>query len=133
MGVIRMGVSIENDVLQLLDNYVVDNQFANRSQAIRHLIQCMEVERQWEANGVVAGAVTLLFNQHRYDLPGKLTELRHLYHHIVVCTQFVQLDHISCMEIIAIKGQAYALNEFANQLKALKGIIHSELCMTRLI
>lgn len=35
-----------------------------------------------------------------------------------------------CMEIIALKGQASALKELADQLTAVKGIIHGDLSTT---
>ena len=44
MSVARFGVSLENDLLEALDEYVLSNKFPNRSQAIRHLIEKNIVE-----------------------------------------------------------------------------------------
>ncbi|MBV7530928.1 nickel-responsive transcriptional regulator NikR [Chitinophaga sp. sic0106] len=132
MKVVRFGVSVEKNVLELLDNYMEDNQFPNRSQAIRHLIQRIEVEKQWQADEVVGGSITLLFDHHKRDLLDKITDIQHDYHHLILCSQHIHLDHDNCMEIIAVKGKASLLKQLANALTAVKGIIHGELSMTKI-
>ncbi|MCW8796093.1 MAG: nickel-responsive transcriptional regulator NikR, partial [Chlorobium sp.] len=64
------------------------------------------------------------------DLQNKLTGIQHEYHHLVLCSQHVHLDHDNCMETITLKGKAAALEELADKLMALKGIIHGELVMS---
>ncbi|SKA48170.1 transcriptional regulator, CopG family [Chitinophaga eiseniae] len=132
MKVVRFGVSIEKNVLQLLDNYIEDNQFPNRSQAIRHLIQRIEVEKQWEADAVVGGSITLLFDHHKRDLLDKITDIQHDFHDLILCSQHIHLDHDNCLEIIAVKGKASLLKQLANALTAVKGIIHGQLSMTKI-
>ncbi len=131
MKVVRFGVSIEKDVLQLLDNYIEDNKFPNRSQAIRHLIQRIEIEKQWKTDVVVGGSITLLFDHHRRELLDKITDIQHDFHHVILCSQHIHLDHDNCLEIIAVKGKATVLKELANRLTAVKGIIHGQLSMTK--
>ena len=133
MKVVRFGVSVEKEVLQLLDNYIKDNQFPNRSQAIRHLIQKLETEKQWNSNEVVGGSITLLFDHHRRDLLDKITDIQHDFHHVILCSQHIHLDHDNCMEIIALKGKASVLKELSDRLTAVKGIIHGQLSMTRVM
>ena len=53
MSVSRFGVSLENELLEALDGYVHENQFPNRSQAIRHLIEKNLVEKKWKCNNIV--------------------------------------------------------------------------------
>ncbi|SHM44767.1 transcriptional regulator, CopG family [Chitinophaga jiangningensis] len=132
MKVVRFGVSVEKNVLELLDNYMEDNQFPNRSQAIRHLIQRIEVEKQWQSDEVVGGSITLLFDHHKRDLLDKITDIQHDYHDLILCSQHIHLDHDNCMEIIAVKGKASLLKQLANALTAVKGIIHGELSMTKI-
>ncbi|NJK86930.1 MAG: hypothetical protein HC906_14065 [Bacteroidales bacterium] len=49
MTVIRFGVSIENETLERLDDYVKGNKFPNRSQALRHLIEDNQIEKNGSA------------------------------------------------------------------------------------
>ena len=47
MSLKRFGVSLEDNLLESLDQYVNENGFANRSQAIRFLIEKNVAERKW--------------------------------------------------------------------------------------
>lgn len=130
MNVVRFGVSVEKDVLDLLDNYMKNNKFPNRSQAIRHLIKKTEMENKWNSNEIVGGSITLSFDHHRRELLDKLTEIQHQFYHVILCSQHIHLDHDICLEIIALKGKASELKDLVNQLTAVKGIMHSDLSIT---
>lgn len=131
MSVIRFGVSLEHEMLEALDDYIKDNQLANRSQAIRHLINNNLVERKWQCNNIVAGSITLVYDHHKHDLLNHLTEIQHKYHHAILSSLHFHLDHNKCMEIIAIKGKAATLTQLADELIAVKGIQHGRLTMSR--
>jgi len=131
MAVTRFGVSLEGELLEALDNYVVENNFPNRSQAIRQLIERNLVERKWQCNHEVAGAITLIFDHHRRELLNRITDIQHDYHKEILAVQHFHLSHENCMEIIAVQGQAYRLTELADKLIALKGIRHGKLVMTQ--
>ena len=131
MSVTRFGVSLESKLLEALDNYVVENNFPNRSQAIRQLIERNIVERKWQCNNQVAGAITLVFDHHKRDLVRKITDIQHDYHHEILAVQHFHLSLEICMEIVAVKGLAYRLTELADKLISLKGIRHGKLVMTQ--
>ena len=131
MSVSRFGVSLESDLLEALDNYVAENNFPNRSQAVRQLIERNIVEKKWQCNHQVAGAITLVYDHHKRDLGRKIIELQHDYHHEILAVQHFHLSHETCMEIVAVKGLAHRLTELADKLISLKGIRHGKLVMTR--
>ena len=131
MAVTRFGVSLEGELLEALDNYVVENNFPNRSQAIRQLIERNLVEKKWQCNHTVAGAITLIFDHHRRELLNRITDIQHEYHKEILAVQHFHLSHETCMEIAAVQGQAYRLTELADKLIALKGIKHGKLVMTQ--
>ncbi len=131
MNVVRFGVSVEKEVLDLLDAYMEHNRFPNRSQAIRHLIQTVDVKKKQELNEVVGGSITMVFDHHRRELLDRLTDIQHDYHHVILCTQHIHLDHDHCMEIVALKGRAAVLEELALKLTAVKGVEHAQLCITK--
>ncbi len=131
MPVTRFGVSLEEDLLEALDNYVQGNHFPNRSQAIRHLIEKNLVESKWQCNRIVAGAIIILYDHHKHDLISKLMEVQHNFHHCILSSQHYHLSHEICLEIIAIKGEANALTQLSEMLIALKGIKHGKLLMSQ--
>jgi CopG family nickel-responsive transcriptional regulator len=130
MQVKRFGVSLENELLNELDRLVEKHHFPNRSQAIRYLIKKYSVEDEWEENQQVAGAIVLVYDHHKRDLQTKSTEVQHDYHHLILSVQHVHLDHVNCLETIAVKGKAKELQKLADRLIAIKGVKHGELMMT---
>lgn len=66
----RFGVSLEDNLLESLDQYVSENGFANRSQAIRFLVEKNVAEKKWQCNHIVAGTIILMYDQVRILLPG---------------------------------------------------------------
>lgn len=131
MPVSRFGVSLEEELLTALDKYVGENQFANRSQAIRYLIEKNIVEQKWQCNNIVAGAIVLLYEHHKRDLLTKINDVQHDYHGVILSSQHFHLSHDNCLEIIAVKGQSRILTELSEKLIALKGISHGKLVMSR--
>ncbi len=131
MSVSRFGVSLESELLDALDRYVAENNFPNRSQAIRQLIERNLVEKKWQCNHTVAGAVMLVYDHHKRDLGRKAADIQHDYFKEILAVQHFHLSHETCMEIIAVKGHAYRLTELSDKLVSLKGIRHGKLVMTR--
>jgi len=131
MAVTRFGVSLESELLEALDDYVVENNFPNRSQAIRQLIERNLVEKKWQCNHTVAGAITLVYDHHRRELGTRIADIQHDYFKEILAVQHFHLSHETCMEIIAVRGQALRLTELSDKLISLKGIRHGKLVMTR--
>ena len=131
MAVTRFGVSLESELLEALDNYVLENNFPNRSQAIRQLIERNLVERKWQCNHQVAGAITLVYDHHKRDLGRKIADIQHDFFKEILAVQHFHLSHETCMEIIAVRGQAKRLTELSDKLISLKGVRHGKLVMTR--
>lgn len=131
MPVIRFGVSLEQETLVKLDNYISENKLPNRSQAIRHLIENNVVERKWKCNNEVAGAIVIVYDHHKYDINNKSNDLQHEYHRCILSTQHIHLNHDLCLETIAVKGEARELTELADKIIALKGIQHGKLVMSK--
>ncbi len=131
MSVSRFGVSLDEELLKALDNYVSENGFANRSQAIRHLIEKNMVEEKWKCDNIVAGAVVLVFNQSKTDILKKSSEIQAEYKAQVLSSQGFYLNDINYMEIIAVKGPSRLLTEISDKLISIRGIQHGKLVMSK--
>ena len=131
MTLVRFGVSIDEDILKALDEFVIDNNFHNRSQALRHVIESNIVQKKWQCNNIVAGAIVTLYNHHKGDVINKSNEIQHLYFDVILSTQHFHLSHDLCLEIVAVKGIANRLTELSDKIIGIKGIIHGKLVMSR--
>ncbi len=131
MPLTRFGVSLEKEILQELDHYVIENKLPNRSRAIRHMIEKNLVEKKWLCNHIVAGAIVMLYNHHKGDVTRKSNDIQHAYYDVILSSQHFHLNHDNCLEIIAVKGTANRLTELSDKLIGLKGVIHGKLVMSR--
>jgi CopG family nickel-responsive transcriptional regulator len=131
MPVTRFGVSLDEDLLKALDEYVAENLFANRSQAIRHLIEKNLVEKKWKCDNVVAGAVVLVFNHEKTDILTKSSEIQFTYKEHILSTQGFYLNDQNYLQIIAVKGPSKKLTEISDKLISIRGIQHGKLVMSK--
>ena len=130
MQVKRFGVSLDEEILNELDKLVNNNQFPNRSQAIRYLIKSTLVEEKVHNNKIVAGAIVIVYDHHKRELNSTLMDVQHDFHDLILSTQHVHLAHDLCMETIAVKGKAQKLQTLADKIIGTKGIKHGKLVMT---
>ena len=127
MSVSRFGVSLEEDLLKELDRFVSENQFPNRSQAIRFLIEKNLVEKKWQCNNIVTGAIVLIYDSNKKDITNHLSSIQSEYsQHILF-----YLEKNINLEIVAIKGPSYKLTELSDKLISCKGIKHGKLVMSK--
>lgn len=131
MSVVRFGVSLEKELLEQLDQYVQNNRFSNRSQAIRQLIQKNLVEKKWQCNNIVVGSVNLVYMHSKKDIISQLAGIQQEYHDAVLSSQQFLIDKDHTMEVVAVKGMAARLTELADKLIAVKGIEHGKLTMSK--
>lgn len=130
MAIKRFGVSLEEGLLEELDQMVVQNRFPNRSQAIRHLIQKNIIEEKWERDEVVAGAIVIIYDHNLRALHEKVNSLQHEYNCLTLAGQHIHIDDHNTLEVITVKGKARKLKKLADKLTAIKGVKHGELVKT---
>ena len=127
----RIGVSLENDLLEQFDQLIELKGYATRSEAIRDLIRSALVELKWEGGDEeTVGTVTLVYNHHVRDLSDKLTEQQHAHHHEIISALHVHLDAHNCLEVLVVRGKAREVKKIADELIGVKGVKHGKLVMT---
>jgi CopG family transcriptional regulator, nickel-responsive regulator len=131
MSVSRFGVSLEEEILASLDEYVKENNFANRSRAIRYLIENNLVEKKWKCDNIVAGAITLVYDQSKRDILIRTSEIHKEYSDVILSVTHYQLNTSNCMELFAIQGSSHRLTELSEKLISIKGIQHGKLAMSK--
>lgn len=120
--IIRFGVSMEEKLLKEFDGFLAKEGYRNRSEAIRGIIRERFVEEEWEKGETVAGCIMMVYDHHKRELVRKITDVQHNFHHCIISTQHVHMDHDNCLEIIVLKGKVENIKNLHNSLKSLKGI-----------
>ena len=130
-GLSRIGVAIDTDLLDKFDRLISQRGYTNRSEAFRDLIRDELVEKTWESpESQVVGTVTLVYDHHVRMLNEKLTSIQHDYHHAILSTLHVHLDHDNCLEVLVVKGRAGVVRKVADVLISTKGVKHGRLTIT---
>jgi len=126
----RFGVSLDKPLIESFDKIIQEENYQNRSEAIRDLIREKLVQKKWTQGGIVAGAIVMTYDHHKRELVNRLLDIQHDHHDIILSTQHVHLDHHNCLEVIAVKGNARAVELLANTLKSLVGVKHVSLSIS---
>ena len=129
----RIGVAIDDDLLEKFDALIERRGCPNRSEAFRDLIRRELVEESWKSpESEVVGSVTLVYDHHVRMLNDKLLDLQHAFHEAILSTLHVHLDHDNCLEVLLIRGKARMVNQIADALISTKGVKHGRLTLSSL-
>jgi CopG family nickel-responsive transcriptional regulator len=127
----RIGVAIDSDLLEKFDTLIEKRGYTNRSEAFRDLIRDELVQKAWQSpDSQVVGTVTIVYDHHVRLLSEKLTDLQHEFHHYILSTLHVHLDHNHCLEVLVVKGKASAVQKIADTLISTRGVKHGRLTIT---
>ncbi len=121
---------MEENLLESFDRYIQARSYNNRSEAIRDLIRKAFVKKEWEADNRVMGVISLVYDHHQHQLQEKVTEVQHDFHHHIVSTTHVHMDHNNCLEVIIVRGNAMEVQNLADRLIALRGVRDGHLAMS---
>ena len=134
MALRRFGVSLEDELLVALDQYVSANGFPNRSQAIRFLIEKNVAEQKWQCNHIVAGTIILMYDQVKREIASKVSLIEQGYQDVqdvVLSSSQYFINKNFCLHIATVMGEARRLTELSDKLTTIKGIKHGKLVMSR--
>ncbi len=122
--VVRVGVSLEPELLGQLDAWVRERNSPSRSDAIRALI-LKEVSDRTLSNpdSDALGVVALLY---RHDAPNvlqRLTTAEHRWGEHVRSTTHVHLEGDACAEVVLLLGRRREIEKAAEDLRGVKGVL----------
>jgi CopG family nickel-responsive transcriptional regulator len=133
MPIERVGVSLEPKLLNKFDSLLKKRGYTNRSEAIRDLIrkEIMESEMK-EEDCTVIGTLTIIYDHEIGNITNKLLHLQHHHHQEITFTTHIHIDDRTCLEIVVIRGQLSRVKKFSENIKALKGVKHGQLAITKI-
>ena len=131
MALKRFGVSLEDDLLESLDQYVLENGFSNRSHAIRFLIEKNLAEKKWLCNHIVAGTIIIMYDQGKKEIASKINLIEQDYQDVILSSSQYFINKNFCLHIATVMGEAHRLTDLSDRLTTIKGIKHGKLVMSR--
>jgi CopG family transcriptional regulator, nickel-responsive regulator len=129
--VVRLGVSLEPELLALLDRWVKGRNSPSRSDAVRALIRKELADRTLaDPEADALGVVALLY---RHDTPmvlERLTAAEHRWGEHVRSTTHVHLEGDACAEVVLLLGRRREVEAAARDLGGVRGVLEGESLVT---
>lgn len=129
-GLVRTGVSIEQDLLAQFDRVIAKRGYKNRSEALRDLIRDNLVSEAVDQNRRVVATLSMIYDHHCPGLSNKLTEIQHHAHGQVLAATHVHLDKDNCLEVVIMKGRSGDVQHLADHMLSMRGVKHGKLVLT---
>lgn len=119
----RIGISMEDELLEQFDVLIDERGYTNRSEAVRDLIREQLVQKEWaEKNKNSMGVAMLVYDHHTPDLNHHLAHVQHDHFAQVVSTLHVHIDHHNCLELLILKGKTGEIQKLGDALTSTRGV-----------
>ncbi len=121
----RITITLDQELLEVIDQRVQAHGYQGRSEAIRDLLRAglRESAALPEETECVA-VVSYLYDHATRELPKRLNQTLHAHHDLTRSTLHVHLDAGHCLEVSVLQGQSGRLNELSRQLMVERGVEH---------
>ncbi|WP_213738890.1 nickel-responsive transcriptional regulator NikR [Bradyrhizobium sp. dw_411] len=122
----RLTITIDDDLVAVVDAFIEAKGYANRSEAIRDLVRSgleqsgNEVTRDRDC----IATLSYVYDHAARELPKRLTQEFHDHHHLAQATLHVHISHDSCLEVTVLKGRSSEVKAFADHVIAERGVRH---------
>jgi CopG family transcriptional regulator, nickel-responsive regulator len=125
--VVRLGVSLEPELLAHLDRWVQRRNSPSRSEALRTILRReLTNERLGDPAADAVASVSLIYRHDRPQVLNRLTSAEHRWGEHIRFSSHVHLRGGSCLEIIALVGKRAEVEAAAEDLRGVKGILYGE-------
>lgn len=124
----RITITIDDDLLDVVDALTRERGYESRSEAFRDIVREVANREQAKASSAPCIAVlSYVFDYATRDLAQRLTRLQHEHHDIFAASTRVPLDHTSCLEIAVLRGPAQSVQHVADEIATQRGVRHANL------
>jgi CopG family nickel-responsive transcriptional regulator len=122
--VVRLGVSLEPSLLNLLDRWVRERNSPSRSDALRALIRKELSERTLaDPEADALGVVALLYRHEAPNVLRRLTAAEHRWGNHIRSTTHVHLEGDACAEVVVLLGKRREVDQATLDLRGVKGVL----------
>jgi CopG family nickel-responsive transcriptional regulator len=127
----RTTLTLDDDLMTRLDDFMRERGYANRSEAVRDLVRAGLEQATLAASSRAQclGAAIYVYDHEARELSSRLTRAAHEHHDLSLATLHVHLDHDSCMEVTVLRGAVDEVRHFADHVIAERGVRHGRLVL----
>ena len=124
----RITITIDDDLLQAVDDLMKRRGYGSRSEAMRDIVREMvDRERLAEPDADCIGALTFVYDHEVRDLARRITTAHHDRHDLSIASMHVHLNHQSCLEVSVLRGALREVRGFADAVASQRGVRSAKL------
>ncbi len=120
----RITISLDDPLADALDEYLKTTGYQSRSEGLRDIVRdamgSHNIERAAHHHSVAN--LSFIYDRRVRRLASRLSEMQHTHHDLVAAISSVPLDHSSSLESVMLKGKTSALRQFADSIRAERGV-----------
>jgi CopG family transcriptional regulator, nickel-responsive regulator len=127
----RLTITIDDDLVSEVDEFIARHGYANRSEAFRDLLRggLERGDTATSGNRHCIATLSYVYDHAARELPKRLTKDFHAHHDLAQATLHVHIDHDSCLEVTVLRGRGADVRAFADHVIAERGVRHGHVVM----
>lgn len=127
-----ISVSLTNDLLERLDNFVKSSGYSSRSEALRLAIRdsLNQYSLQRMEKGIVMSTVTIISESHQATTHIGLMNLRNDFDELIFGNMHLHIEGGYCIEIFLVKGESDTVMDFISKSKSIRGVMEVNYTLT---
>ncbi len=119
--VVRLSITLPDEVAESLDKYVREFNIQSRSKAISDALRAYLAERALP-KGEVFAVLVYAYNPSRGETVRRIITTQHGYHDEIVASAHVHLDEDACIEVAFFQGKSDDLKRLVGELERIPGV-----------
>ncbi|CAM2155911.1 DNA-binding transcriptional repressor NikR [Pararobbsia alpina] len=124
----RITITIDDDLLTVVDQLMLERGYTSRSEAIRDIVRERGSREQTQTpDQLCVATLSYVYDHATRDLARRVTQAHHDHHDLAVASLRVHLDHESCLESSVLRGSAQDIAKFADGLSSQRGVRYAQL------
>jgi CopG family transcriptional regulator, nickel-responsive regulator len=125
--VVRLGVSLEPELLRALDRWVERRNSPSRSEALRFLVRKeLAAPELADPEADAVGTVMVLYRHTSPRVLERLTAAEHRWGEHLRFSTHLHLRDDACMEVLVLAGKRREVERAAEDLRGVKGILDGD-------
>lgn len=127
-----ISLSLTNDLLKRLDDFVESSGYSSRSEALRLAIRdsLNQYSLKRMEKGTVMSTVTIISESHEVTTHVGLMNLRNNFDELIFGNMHLHIEGGYCIEIFLVKGESDTVMDFITKSKAIRGVIEVNFTLT---
>ncbi|MGC5778459.1 nickel-responsive transcriptional regulator NikR [Methylobacterium sp. NFXW15] len=124
----RITITIDDELLDAIDRLCERRGYGSRSEAVRDLVRNAVAPVQATNAGDVScyGTLSYVYDHGTRDLARRLTDEGH-HHGVSIASLHVHLNADNCLEVAVLRGEAAALQTYADSVTTQRGVRYGQL------